>query len=61
MKEVTSIKRKRICKFLHCKHVLSIYNLEAYCYVHQREVDNKKYPPVIQRRNPLTIQTLKTT
>ena len=42
MKEIASIKRKRICKFLHCKHILSIYNRGIYCYVHQREVDNKK-------------------
>jgi len=44
MKEVNSIKRKRICKFLRCKHVLSIYNPGAYCYVHQKKVDNEKSP-----------------
>ncbi len=42
MKEITSIKRKRVCKFLHCKHILSIYNPEIYCYAHQREAANKK-------------------
>ena len=46
MKEVTSIKRKRICKFLHCKRILSIYNREIYCYAHQREADNKKSHPL---------------
>ncbi|MFC1752970.1 hypothetical protein ACFL96_06200 [Thermoproteota archaeon] len=42
MKEVASIKKKRICKILHCKRILSIYNPEIYCYSHQREADNKK-------------------
>ena len=46
MKEVTSIKRKRICKFLHCKRILSIYNPGIYCYAHQREADNKKSHPL---------------
>ena len=44
MKEIASIKRKRICKFLHCKRILSIYNPETYCYAHQREADGKKFP-----------------
>ena len=42
MKEINSIKKKRVCKFLHCKHILSIYNPGIYCYVHRREVDNEK-------------------
>ena len=46
MKEIASIKRKRICKFLHCKGILSIYNRGSYCYKHQREVDNKKPHPL---------------
>ena len=46
MKVIASIKKKRICKFLHCKHILSIYNLGIYCYVHQREIDNKKSRPL---------------
>ncbi len=46
MKEIVSIKRKRICKFLHCKGILSIYNQGVYCYVHQKEVDNKKPHPL---------------
>lgn len=46
MKEIESIKRKRTCKFPGCKQVLSIYNPGSYCYVHQRETDNKKYPPL---------------
>lgn len=46
MKEIVSIKRKRVCKFLHCKNILSIYNPGVYCYVHQREVNNKKSHPL---------------
>jgi hypothetical protein len=42
MKEVASIKRKRTCKVIGCKCVLSIYNRRSYCYVHQREADDKK-------------------
>ena len=46
MKEVDSIKKKRICKFLYCKNILSIYNPGIYCYVHQKEVDNEKSTPL---------------
>ena len=46
MKEVTSIKRKRVCKVLHCNNILSIYNPGAYCYAHQREADPKRPHPV---------------
>ena len=46
MKEIVSIKKKRVCKFLNCNNILSIYNPEIYCYSHKREVDNKKYPPL---------------
>ena len=46
MKVIATIKKKRICKFFNCNNVLSIYNPGNYCYVHQREVDNKKHPPL---------------
>jgi len=46
MKEVASIKKKRTCKFLHCKRTLSIYNPEIYCYMHQRKANNKKSSPL---------------
>jgi len=42
MKRVALIKKRRICKFPNCKHVLSIYNPEIYCYVHQRTAEDKK-------------------
>ena len=42
MKQVASIKRKRICRSHNCKYILSIYNQGVYCYVHQKEVDNRK-------------------
>ena len=28
----------RKCTFPHCKHLLSIYNHEAYCHVHREQV-----------------------
>lgn len=41
MKKVRTSYKGRICKFLHCKHILSIYNHEAYCHVHLGQVDAK--------------------
>lgn len=35
-KKIRLIKRRRICRFRGCEHILSIYNPEAYCYVHQQ-------------------------
>jgi hypothetical protein len=29
-------KKGRVCKYGGCKHVLSIYNPEILCYVHQQ-------------------------
>lgn len=43
MKKVSPSKKNRVCKFPNCKHVLSIYNHEIYCYTHQR---------IIARRPP---------
>ncbi|MHB8154638.1 MAG: hypothetical protein ACYDFR_01100 [Candidatus Omnitrophota bacterium] len=34
IKKVKTSLKGRKCKFLHCKHVLSIYNHELYCHVH---------------------------
>ena len=34
IKKIKMSLKGRICKFLHCKHRLSIYNHEAYCHVH---------------------------
>lgn len=32
----------RICAFPHCKHLLSIYNHEAYCHVHRERMAQKQ-------------------
>ncbi|HUU17979.1 MAG TPA: hypothetical protein VMW72_12575 [Sedimentisphaerales bacterium] len=32
----------RKCKFLHCKHLLSIYNHESYCHVHREQMAQKR-------------------
>jgi len=34
MQKVKVSHKGRKCKFLHCKHVLSIYNHEEYCHIH---------------------------
>ena len=34
-KKIRIYKKHRICRFAGCKHLLSIYNPETYCYVHQ--------------------------
>jgi len=44
MKKVRTSLKGRICKFPHCKHILSIYNHEAYCHVHLGQVGSKYKP-----------------
>ncbi|MFH0856075.1 MAG: hypothetical protein V1869_06200 [Candidatus Omnitrophota bacterium] len=34
MKKIKTSLKGRKCRFPHCKHILSIYNHEAYCHVH---------------------------
>ncbi len=47
MKEAASIKRNRICRLLHYKHIFSgINNPEICCRAYRREVDNKKFQPL---------------
>ncbi|MFA5117019.1 MAG: hypothetical protein WC486_07065 [Candidatus Omnitrophota bacterium] len=41
MKKIRTSLKGRKCKFPHCKHILSIYNHEAYCHVHLGQVDAK--------------------
>lgn len=36
MKKNIPSKKHRVCKFPKCKHILSIYNPEIYCYIHQK-------------------------
>ncbi|MDP2913731.1 MAG: hypothetical protein Q8N91_07010 [Candidatus Omnitrophota bacterium] len=33
--KVKTNKRRRVCRFSGCGHILSIYNPETYCHVHQ--------------------------
>jgi len=42
MKQIASIKIKRICKTVNCTCILSIYNMEKYCYKHRKDAENKK-------------------
>jgi hypothetical protein len=34
--KIKTNKKRRICKFSGCGHILSIYNPETYCHVHQQ-------------------------
>ena len=34
IKKVKTSLKGRKCKYLHCKHILSIYNHEDYCHIH---------------------------
>jgi hypothetical protein len=35
-KKIRVNKKRRICRFAGCKHLLSIYNPETFCHVHQQ-------------------------
>jgi len=35
-KKIKTNRKGRICKFTGCGHILSIYNPEPYCHVHQQ-------------------------
>jgi hypothetical protein len=37
MKKMKTSYKGRKCQFPHCKHILSIYNHETFCHVHQGE------------------------
>jgi hypothetical protein len=37
-KKIKPNRRRRVCKFSGCTHILSIYNPENHCYVHQQLV-----------------------
>ncbi|MFC1589908.1 hypothetical protein ACFL42_00290 [Candidatus Omnitrophota bacterium] len=44
-KNIRSINKRRICRSRGCGNILSIYNLEAYCHVHQQLSLVEKKPP----------------
>jgi len=35
-KKIRTNKKHRICRITGCKHILSIYNVENHCHVHQQ-------------------------
>lgn len=35
MKKVKTSAKGRVCRYRKCKNILSIYNHELYCHVHQ--------------------------
>jgi len=34
--KIKTNKKRRVCRFSGCEHILSIYNPETYCHVHQQ-------------------------
>ena len=38
MKKVKVSHKGRMCKFPHCRIILSIYNHDRYCYLHQDKI-----------------------
>ncbi|MBI5144528.1 MAG: hypothetical protein HZA30_05630 [Candidatus Omnitrophica bacterium] len=45
-KKIKTIKKRRVCRFTGCRHILSIYNLETYCHVHQQAAMAREAPTV---------------
>jgi hypothetical protein len=43
-KKIKVYKKHRTCRFAGCKQILSIYNSETHCYVHQRATLSKELP-----------------
>jgi|GEM_PF-3442089 hypothetical protein len=41
MKKIVIHKKNRVCSVSGCKNLLSIYNPQVYCYVHQRVRDTE--------------------
>ena len=37
-KEIQDNKKERRCKYLNCNTILSIYNRDRYCFIHQRKI-----------------------
>lgn len=49
MQKIKTSPRHRKCKFSHCTQILSVYNREAYCFVHLGYINKgykvKEYKP----------------
>jgi len=41
MKKAKVSPKGRICKFPHCKNILSVYNHEEYCHIHLTLIDTE--------------------
>ena len=41
-KKIKFNKRRRVCRFSGCRQILSIYNPETHCYVHQQLAMSKE-------------------
>jgi hypothetical protein len=42
----------RKCMFPNCTHILSIYNHEAYCHIHQGQVHQEQKPKILTHQQP---------
>lgn len=38
MKKIRVSHKGRMCRFRHCRIILSIYNHDSYCYLHQDKI-----------------------
>ena len=43
-KKIKPNRKRRICRFTGCRHILSIYNPEVYCHVHQQLAISRQVP-----------------
>lgn len=44
-KKIRTNKKHRVCRVNGCKHILSVYNIEHYCHVHQQLAMMQQTPP----------------
>ncbi len=49
-KKIKSNRRRRVCRFTGCRQILSMYNLETYCHIHQQVMMAKETPAVSAAR-----------
>lgn len=41
MKKIKASHKGRMCRFPRCRVVLSIYNHDCYCYLHQNRIETR--------------------
>ena len=50
-KKIRTNRKHRVCRVAGCKHILSVYNPETYCHVHQQlDIVRQVYSPLLARR-----------